>query len=82
MLLGLIGATLMLVLAGVSVLAVRIGRRLWARSTGNHTRRHGPKVEIAFYRRFESMMARQGLVRALVQRSTSSRPSPGLGWRR
>ena len=66
-LLGLIGVTLMLVLAGGGVLAVRIGRSLWARSTGNHTRRHGPKVEIAFYRRFESMMARRGLVRAPAQ---------------
>ena len=67
-LLGLIGAALMLVVAGVGVLAVRIGRRLRARSTGNHTRRDGRRrVEIASYRRFESMMARQGLVRAPAQ---------------
>jgi hypothetical protein len=46
----------------------RIGRNLWARSTGNHSRRRGRRgVEIAFYRRFEGLMARQGLVRAPAQ---------------
>ena len=52
----------------VGVLMVRIGRRLWARSNGNRARRRGRRgVEIAFYRRFESLMARQGLVRAPAQ---------------
>ena len=46
----------------------RIGRRLRARWTGNHGRRRGRRrVEIAFYRRFESLLARQGLVRAAAQ---------------
>jgi hypothetical protein len=67
-LLGMIGVTAVLALAGVGVLLVRIGRGLWARSTGNHTRhRRRRGVEIAFYRRFEGLMARQGLVRAPAQ---------------
>jgi hypothetical protein len=67
-LLGVVGVMLMLVLAGVGVLLFRIIRRLWARSHGNLARRRGRRgVEIAFYRRFESLMARQGLVRAPAQ---------------
>ena len=67
-LLGVVGVMLAVLLAGAGLLLVRIGRRLWGRSTGNHSRRRGRRsVEIAFYRRFEGLMARQGLVRAPAQ---------------
>jgi protein-glutamine gamma-glutamyltransferase len=67
-LLGVIGVTAMMALAGMCVAVLRISRRLWSRSTGNHGRRRGRRgVEVAFYRRFESLMARQGLVRAPAQ---------------
>jgi hypothetical protein len=67
-LLAVVGIVAMALLAGLGVLLVRIGRRLWARSTGNPIRRRGRRgVEIAFYRRFERLMARQGLVRAPAQ---------------
>jgi transglutaminase-like putative cysteine protease len=67
-LLGVIGATLLLVLVGVGVVLVRFGRRLWAGSKGSHGRRRGRgRAEVAFYKRFESLMARQGLVRAPAQ---------------
>ena len=67
-LLGMIAATLLLVLVGVGAIVVRFGRRLWAGSKGNHARRRGRgRVEIAFYKRFESLMARQGLVRGPAQ---------------
>ena len=60
---GFIAATVWL-----GLLLFRIGRRLAARWTGNHARRRGRRgVEIAFYRRFESLMARRGLVRAAAQ---------------
>jgi protein-glutamine gamma-glutamyltransferase len=67
-LLGVVGFMVMLLLAGVGLLLVRIVRRLWSRSTGNHSRRRGRRgVEVASYKRFEGLMARQGLVRAPSQ---------------
>jgi transglutaminase-like putative cysteine protease len=63
-----IGICFMAALAWLGLLLFRIGRRLAARWTGNHARRRGRRgVEIAFYRRFEGLMARQGLVRAAAQ---------------
>ena len=49
-------------------LSWRIGRRLRALWTGNRPRRAvGRRVEVEFYRRFESLLARQGMVRAPAQ---------------
>jgi hypothetical protein len=66
--LALIGVFLLALVAGLGLLLLRIGRRLWGRSTGNHGRRRGRRgTEVAFYRRFESLMARRGLFRAPAQ---------------
>jgi protein-glutamine gamma-glutamyltransferase len=54
--------------AGVAYLLFRIGRRRWARRSGNHRRRRGRRPpEVAFYRRFEHLMAREGLIRGSSQ---------------
>jgi hypothetical protein len=56
----------MAILAGVGWLAGRMGRSLWARWTGNRAN-HVRHSEIAFYRRLETLLARQGIVRAAGQ---------------
>jgi hypothetical protein len=50
------------------MLLLRIVRRRLANLKGNRSGRHGRRrVEIAFYQRFENLMARQGLVRGPAQ---------------
>lgn len=68
MLLAVLGLVLVALTAGVGWLFVRVGRRVWSRWTGRPIRRRGRQgVEIAFYRHFERLMARRGLVRAPQQ---------------
>ena len=64
-LLGLLGLTLAAVLAGGGWTLWRLVRRLHAAWTGNNaarTRRR--RIQIEFYHRFETLMARRGIVRA------------------
>lgn len=68
LLMGVVGVVLMAILVGIGWLLFRVGRRLRARWTGNHRNRSSRRrVEIAFYRRFEGLMAREGLVRGSAQ---------------
>ena len=67
-LLAVVGVVLAALAAGIGWLLVHVGRRLRAHRMGNHAhRRGGRRIEIAFYRRFEGLMARQGLLRAPAQ---------------
>ncbi len=67
-LLTVMAISVMAVMAWLGLLGLRIGRRLAERWRGNHNRRGGRRgVEIVFYRRFENLMARRGLVRAAAQ---------------
>jgi protein-glutamine gamma-glutamyltransferase len=66
-------ALVALLIAAVVAVAVwllfRLVRRLFARWTGNHRARRmkGRRVEIEFYRKLETLLARHGLVRAPAQ---------------
>ncbi len=64
LLLGVAGLVVAAVLAAAGWLMARLGRRLLARWSGNHSPRLRRRVEVEFYRRFETLLARQGLVRA------------------
>jgi transglutaminase-like putative cysteine protease len=67
-LLGLIAVLYIAIAVGIGWLLFRIGRWLRARWTGNRSRRpERRRAKIAFYRRFEHLMARHGLVRAPAQ---------------
>jgi transglutaminase-like putative cysteine protease len=67
-LLGVVGLVALALLACLGWLFWRIGRRLGAHWTGSRPRRAaGRRVEIEFYRRFENLLARQGLIRAPAQ---------------
>jgi transglutaminase-like putative cysteine protease len=49
-------------------LARRLGDKLWRRLSGRSPkRRDGPRVEVAFYRRLEALLAARGLVRSAGQ---------------
>jgi hypothetical protein len=67
-LLGLAAITAAAMLLGLMWLLWRLGRRLSARWTGYRPRRAiGRGVEVDFYRRFERLLARRGLVRTAAQ---------------
>jgi protein-glutamine gamma-glutamyltransferase len=67
-LLGLIGVLFLGVLSGIGFVLFRLGRRLWARRGGNHlSGRRRRSLDVPFYRRFEQLMAREGLTRAATQ---------------
>ena len=67
-LLGLAAITAAAMLLGLMWLFWRLGRGLTARWTGYRPRRAiGRGVEVDFYRRFERLLARRGLVRAAAQ---------------
>jgi len=55
------------ILAGAGWLLLRIGRRLRARWAGNHAVRRDRRIEVEFYRRLETFLARQGMIRAASQ---------------
>ncbi|MBU4272237.1 MAG: DUF3488 and transglutaminase-like domain-containing protein [Planctomycetes bacterium] len=63
-LLGLLGSLLAATLAGLGWMVWRLVRRLHAAWTGNNAARARRRVQIEFYRRFETLMARRGIVRA------------------
>lgn len=55
-------------LAWAGLWLLRLARRFGHRWLGNHGRRRGRRgAEVAFYKRFERLMARQGLVRSAAQ---------------
>ena len=58
---GLLAAAL---LAATGWLLWLLGRRLRARWTGNHSRVARRRTQIEFYRRFETLLARRGILRA------------------
>jgi hypothetical protein len=67
-LLGIVAVVALVGLAGIGWWLVRLVRRLRARWAGRQPRRRGHRrANIAFYRRFENLMARHGLVRAPAQ---------------
>jgi protein-glutamine gamma-glutamyltransferase len=67
-LLGIVAVMALAGVAGIGWWLFRIARRIRARWTGRQQRRRGHRrANIAFYRRFESLMARHGLVRAPAQ---------------
>jgi protein-glutamine gamma-glutamyltransferase len=56
------------ILLGAGWLVWRVGRRFWRRWARGHARRgRGHRAEVEFYRRFETLLARQGLVRSPSQ---------------
>jgi hypothetical protein len=62
------GIGFMAAMVWLGLFVLRVGRRLAAGWSGNRSRRGGRRgAEIAFYRRFENLMARRGLVRAAAQ---------------
>ncbi|MCD4727914.1 MAG: DUF4129 domain-containing protein, partial [Pirellulales bacterium] len=64
-LLGLLGLTMAAVLAGGGWILWRLVQRLHTAWTGNNAARaHRRRVKIESYRRFETLMARRGIVRA------------------
>jgi len=69
----------LLILAGAAWLAGRMGRSLWARWAGNHAGHTcSRRAEIEFYRRFETLLARQGLFRATGQTQREFAVAAGL----
>ncbi len=73
-LLGLAAIVAAAMLLGAVWLLWRMGRRLTARWTGYRPRRAGGGgVEVEFYRRFERLLARRGLVRAAAANATRVR---------
>lgn len=66
-------------LSGTGWLLWRLVRRLRARWAGNHAGRpRGRRTEIEFYRRLESLLARQGLLRAVGQTQREFAEAAGL----
>ena len=57
-----------------------LGRRLRARAAGNHGRAVRRRTPIEFYRRFETLLARQGILRAAgqTQREFAAAAGPRL----
>jgi hypothetical protein len=63
-----IAVVLALLLTATAWLLVRIVRRLRGRRGGSRfAQARARRVEVGFYRRFEALLARQGLVRAAAQ---------------
>jgi hypothetical protein len=58
---------LALMLAAAARLLVRVVRRIGGRLRGPFRPTRTRRVEVGFYRRFEALLARQGLVRAAAQ---------------
>ena len=65
--LGLMAIVAAALLLGMAWIAWRLVRRLAGRRPGNRRRRRRASVEVEFYRRFERLLARWGLVRDPAQ---------------
>jgi protein-glutamine gamma-glutamyltransferase len=67
-LLGLIAVLFFSLWASIGYLFFHILRRRWGSRSGSRSRRRGRRQpEVAFYKRFEHLMARQGVIRAASQ---------------
>ena len=65
-------------LAGLAWLLRRLLLRLWAYGSGGRTGRSRRPCQVAFYRRFETLLSRQGIVRAAGQTQHEFAVAAGL----